>query len=168
MKTLSLLQPWASLVAAGAKRIETRSFRTSYRGPLAIHASKGFPRDAKDLCNAAVVRKALGWSFDYQPTLTFGCIVATCRLVQCLQTEVVVEVAKGNGGTFLDFGLNEWIVSEQELAFGNYEPGRWAWLLADIKALPAPVPAKGALGLWEWTPPRAVPESNIKFTNERW
>lgn len=40
MKALSLTQPWASLVAVGAKRIETRSWRTSYRGPLAIHAAK--------------------------------------------------------------------------------------------------------------------------------
>ena len=40
MKTLTFLQPWATLVALEAKRIETRSWRTSYRWPLAIHASK--------------------------------------------------------------------------------------------------------------------------------
>ena len=39
MKTLSLIQPWASLIALGEKRIETRSWGTRYRGPLAIHAS---------------------------------------------------------------------------------------------------------------------------------
>ncbi len=41
MKTLSLLQPWATLVVMGVKQIETRSWRTDYRGPLLIHASKG-------------------------------------------------------------------------------------------------------------------------------
>lgn len=41
MKGLSLTQPWATLVAIGAKRIETRIWATSYRGPLAIHAAKG-------------------------------------------------------------------------------------------------------------------------------
>lgn len=40
MKALSLKQPWASMVANGTKTIETRSWRTSYRGPLAIHASQ--------------------------------------------------------------------------------------------------------------------------------
>jgi len=39
VKTLTLSQRWATLVALGAKRIETRSWRTSYRGPLAIHAA---------------------------------------------------------------------------------------------------------------------------------
>lgn len=40
MRCISLHQPWASLIALGAKRIETRSWDTSYRGPLAIHAAK--------------------------------------------------------------------------------------------------------------------------------
>lgn len=40
LKALTLHQPWASLVAVGAKTIETRSRRISHRGPLAIHAGK--------------------------------------------------------------------------------------------------------------------------------
>ncbi len=50
MKALSLTQPWASLVAIGAKNIETRSWSTGYRGWLAIHASKAFPGGARALC----------------------------------------------------------------------------------------------------------------------
>lgn len=38
MKALSLMEPWAALIAAGVKSIETRSWRTAYRGPLYIHA----------------------------------------------------------------------------------------------------------------------------------
>ncbi len=41
MKTLTLTQPYASLIAFGAKRIETRTWATTYRGPLAIHAADG-------------------------------------------------------------------------------------------------------------------------------
>lgn len=37
MRILTLTQPWASLIAIGAKTLETRSWRTGYRGPLAIH-----------------------------------------------------------------------------------------------------------------------------------
>ena len=36
MKALSLYQPWATAIALGSKRIETRGWPTSYRGPLAI------------------------------------------------------------------------------------------------------------------------------------
>jgi hypothetical protein len=38
MKTLSIRQPWAHLVVMGRKTIENRTWRTSYRGPLLVHA----------------------------------------------------------------------------------------------------------------------------------
>jgi len=40
VKFLTLVQPWASLIAEGHKSIETRGYSTKYRGPLAIHAGK--------------------------------------------------------------------------------------------------------------------------------
>jgi hypothetical protein len=40
-----------------------------------------------------------------------------------------------------------------ETAFGDFGPGRYGWLLADVTPLPAPVAARGALGLWWWQPP---------------
>lgn len=40
MKALSVRQPWASLIASGAKTIELRSWPTRYRGELLICASK--------------------------------------------------------------------------------------------------------------------------------
>lgn len=43
MKVLTLHQPYATAIALGHKRYETRSWWTSYRGPLAIHAAKGLP-----------------------------------------------------------------------------------------------------------------------------
>ena len=40
MKVLSIKEPWATLIASKQKYIETRSWKTSYRGELYIHASK--------------------------------------------------------------------------------------------------------------------------------
>lgn len=40
MKALTIHQPWASLIAYGFKRFETRGWRTNYRGLVAIHAGK--------------------------------------------------------------------------------------------------------------------------------
>lgn len=40
MRGITVRQPWASLIAGGVKTIETRSRRTSYRGPVAIHAAQ--------------------------------------------------------------------------------------------------------------------------------
>jgi len=88
VKALSLTQPWASLVALGFKRVETRSWGTIYRGPLAIHAAKGFPRFARDFADAERVR---GRCPDVLP---FGSIVAVCRLVGVRPTAGLAEISE--------------------------------------------------------------------------
>ena len=40
MKTLTVKQPWATLLVCGKKTIETRPWKTKYRGTVAIHAGK--------------------------------------------------------------------------------------------------------------------------------
>ena len=40
MRTLSVRQPWANLLADGTKTIELRTWATDYRGPLVICAAK--------------------------------------------------------------------------------------------------------------------------------
>ena len=145
MKAITLTQPWASLVAIGAKRIETRSWKTSFRGPIAIHAAKGFPDAAKRFCESQMVRRALGWcdsSVEIASTLPTGCVIATAELVNVLPTEVV------NGSTVFAVSIEQ--VSDQERAFGDYGPGRFAWFLENVKMLDEPVPARGMLSLWEW------------------
>lgn len=150
MKAITLTQPWATLVAIGAKKIETRGWRTRYRGPLAIHAAKGFPKEAQQLAYYVepfrtvlaqahcIPTQAYGMTPENLPT---GCVVATCELVEC----VLIEDHS------TDWGLR-WPITEQERAFGDYTPGRYAWLLADVQPLATPVPARGALGLWNWEP----------------
>lgn len=152
MKAITLTQPWATLVAIGAKRIETRSWATKYRGPLAIHAAKTFgvwgESGIKQLLNQYPnFGKALdrdGWTIG---TLPRSCMVATCTLVDCIQITNKREVY----GYVVSMGYNVVIPPDQpELDFGDYTPGRFAWLLADIKPLPIAYSARGALGLWEW------------------
>lgn len=40
MKAITVWQPWATLLATGQKHNETRSWKTSYRGEILIHAAK--------------------------------------------------------------------------------------------------------------------------------
>jgi len=146
MKALTLMQPWTTLIAIGAKKIETRSWSTRYRGSLAIHAAQGFPGWAKRFCEARIVCGALGWpmcpfsGMDQSwcdemkrliGTLPRGAVIATCTLVDCISTTGVEPV------------------NEQERAFGDYSPGRYAWMLNNVQQT-EPILAKGALGLWEW------------------
>jgi hypothetical protein len=151
MKVLTLTQPWATLVAIGAKRIETRSWQTGYRGPLAIHAAKGPGAlgwmQMQHMCRHVEPFKSILDLNDQHPAnvLPFGAIVATCELVDCVPTTYVRQIK------IVHIHGLEWLWTEQEKAFGDYTPGRFAWLLANVKMLPEPIPAKGALGLWEWS-----------------
>jgi hypothetical protein len=147
MKTITLTQPWATLLAIGAKQIETRSWWTSYRGLLAIHAAKGYPPACRNLCLSQPFLAALrrGGLFQFgvwHPSnndLPLGAVIAVARLVDCVPTSQIVDE-----------------ISEQERAFGDYAPGRYAWLLSDVHALPVPIHATGRLGLWDWQPPAGV------------
>jgi hypothetical protein len=155
MKAITLTQPWATLIAIGAKRIETRGWPTNYRGPLAIHAGKGLGpvhgiSGLIDLLMTEPFRSTLA-QHDYMFTADFprGAIAAVCDLVACRPT----AGRRGEQGTGPKYA--DWVheLSDQERAFGDYTPGRYGWLLDNVRALPEPIPARGALLLWEWTPP---------------
>lgn len=140
MKALSLLQPWATLVAIGAKKIETRSWKTDYRGPVAIHASTRTSRLQRLLALSRPFVDALldaGVILpDDEPDIPVGAILCVCDLVD------VTPITADNAPP------------EPERSFGDYTPGRYAWHLANVRVLPEPIPAKGRLGLW--TPPPDV------------
>ena len=156
MKALTLTQPWATLVAIGAKRIETRSWSTPHRGPLAIHAAKGFPGWAQRMCEAEVFRHALvsGGEAVAEPRLSLprSVVLCTCMLVDCLPMEAFGCLL----GVFDEYPELD---TPEERAFGDFDVfdagngrRRWAWVLEGVRALPVPVEVKGALGLWEWNP----------------
>ncbi len=162
MIALTLTQPWATLVTIGAKRIETRSWSTSYRGPLAIHAAKTFPKTARLLCHDRPFSTALAPHGFYAHNLPLGAVVATCRLVGVFPIsdhershQLPVQQADAPLMVSLSEELPapEWVTippAEPERSFGDYAPGRFAWVLDDIMPLPRPIPARGALGLWKW------------------
>jgi activating signal cointegrator 1 len=134
MKALSIIQPWASLIALGAKKIETRVWPTNYRGKLAIHASKRFPEDCGSLCFDEPFKAALAEFFSDSESfnLPTGAILATATIIGCVPVEQVSRE----------------LLAKDEGWFGNYEPGRWAWLLTDVRRLLQPIQCNGALGLW--------------------
>lgn len=156
-----MTEPWASLVAIGAKRIETRSFRVSYRGELAIHAAKGIPKYARyALTDNWAVYEALCRHFDLRcPTgrhlielLPRGVVLATCKVTDCKRIVTREHMFNDAGASSAYCASDEMLPpKEPEFSFGNYEHGRYAWILEDIKPLAKPIPAKGALRLWNWS-----------------
>ena len=130
MKVLSLTEPCATLIKEKKKLIETRSWKTSYRGELYIHASStNIPKEWRE------DKEFMGLVKD--KPLNFGNIICKCNLVDCIyMTKEYVENMKKN--------------NHQEFICGKYEEGRYAWILEDIKTLDNPIKAKGHLSIWSY------------------
>lgn len=152
-KFLTIRQPWASLIAVGAKTIETRPFSTTYRGPLAIHAGKAkavFGRMGNTLTfDDAAPKLAYATGPTGSLLLPFGAVVAVCDLVDVLP---IVDSCGGMPVRHVAVSpeltvCRDWsrTVSDQ-LPFGDFTPGRYAWLLDHVRPVD-PVPMKGAQGL---------------------
>ncbi len=155
MMCLSVSPPYGTLIALLLKKLETRSWLTNYRGKLAIHQTaapgpKGMTEAALwELCASAPFGACLqAHGYGSTARLPRGKIVAVVELVDCVPTWATwAAIAPYFTATR---GDDYWHVPppEPERSFGDYTPGRYAWLLANVVALPNPVPARGMPGLW--------------------
>lgn len=130
MKVLSLTEPCATLIKEKKKFVETRSWKTDYRGELYIHASAtSIPKEWKEDTEFMSL-------VDGVP-LNFSNIICKCNLVDCVyMTKEYVENMKNN--------------NHQEYICGKYEEGRYAWILENIIPLENPIKAKGQLNIWNY------------------
>lgn len=158
MKAISLHQPFASAVAIGSKRIETRGWATSHRGPIAIHAAKHFTIDGMirvhsswTWCGAlAGAGVKMGQDANLVDILPFGAVIAVVDLVDCRPT-----------GSLTVDELDSWRrpapdaidpLSWTERMLGNFEPGRFGWILENPRPLVRPVPAIGRQRIFNLAP----------------
>ena len=157
MKALTVLQPWASLIACDAKKIETRSWATKYRGPIAIHAGKAWTMCRREITYRDPFHSAL-WpnmtkeelmlnGYGRSCLLPVGAVIATADLIDCPMIQII-NAEKIESATAARLANFEWVTGA-EFAFGDYTPGRYAWILANVRRID-PVPAKGKQRLWDW------------------
>lgn len=134
MRAISLWQPWASAIALRKKTIETRSWSTPHRGPIAIHAAQRWTEQQRQIG----VEKGLlpeHWPGDrwtlHNGILPLGYIVAVTEI---LYVKTIPEILPA--------------LTREEYLWGNYSPGRFAWILGRVHALKQPVRAKGRQGMF--------------------
>lgn len=128
IKALTLWQPWATLIALGIKTVETRKWKTPYRGPLAIHAAYRRPRpddwgdaEQQELMLRTLWERRVNWT-----DMPRKAIVAVCELVDVLPTS--------------ELEPDPW---------GDYRAGRYGWILEEIRPLDKPIVIGGARSLWD-------------------
>ena len=137
LPAISLWQPYASAIALGLKQIETRHWRLPDKfisERVAIHAAQR--RDAEtfayiyDVCLHDELREK-GYSNWNQ--LPFGALVATAVFDRCVRIDQEFRNRL--------FG--------NEILWGNYADGRFAWILKDVQPLKEPIPCKGRQGFFK-------------------
>lgn len=126
MKVITIKQPFASLIAAGLKEYEFRTWKTNYRGEILIHAGKSIDKEA--------MKKFESVKLEY-PT---GCIIAKAKLTDCVPiTEVVKEELREKN--FLVYsGTTE-----------NADWNGYGFKLENVETM-EPIFVNGMLGLWEY------------------
>lgn len=131
LKALSIRQPWATAIACGLKTTETRSWRSNYYGQIAICASatqSGDDEESHDWYQGMIDHYRNLMPSSYY-SLPFGVCVAVAQIAAYKPSKTFLTGS-------VDFDL------------GNFEAGRWGWVLENVRQVPVPVPVKGQLGLF--------------------
>lgn len=169
---LTLWEPWASLIACGVKTIETRSWKAPDKiigQTIAIHAAKRKPYEDQrvgDWIMHEMADDSWAMTDEDRPTsshfvrLPLGAIVATARLVECLPiTERTWPQVRAHTHEItvhppdMEPRLLRWygdeLVAENisdQRPYGDFAPGRWAWILDQVEPVDPPVLFVGGQG----------------------
>lgn len=125
MKTITIKQPWATLIAKGYKEYEFRTWKTKYRGDILIHAGKSVDKEA--------MKRFEKYNLEYP----LGCIIAKAKMTDCVRVndEFLKIMQAKNFDVYK--GMNKYIEKGYGFKMENVE---------EIKH----IPVKGSLSLWEY------------------
>ena len=132
MKAISLHQPWASMIARGEKTIETRWWRTHYRGDLLICSTK---------------RPSF-------PSLPCGFAIAIVDVYDCVPYESEMDLESGFDELRARMLL---ILKLQEKS----DVRLWAWMLRDIRPITTPFEVRGRQGFFNIDLPNVLAFTDV-------
>lgn len=163
MKALSVYQPTAAAIALGAKRLETRPWKTSHRGLTAIHAAKHWTISksisiVSSWTWCAILRPygiRMGGKVELEDVLAFGAIVAVANLVDCRPAESFtvgeLDRLRRPDDDDRESGVHEW----SERMLGDFSIGRFVFVLDDVRPLPDPILVRGRQRIFNLSPAMA-------------
>ncbi|NIO69360.1 MAG: ASCH domain-containing protein [Anaerolineae bacterium] len=143
MKAISIRQPWAELILQGRRTIEPRTWQTTYRGRIAIHASQTVEEEA---CVAYGLDPA---------RVARGALVGTVELVGILPLD--------------ERGWEA--LRDQHLSLRDFPGPMFGWRLEDPQRLPQPIPMRGRMSLFnvpdEVIAGKAPPPPEVAYATRR-
>lgn len=140
MRVLTIHRPWDWAIMIGGKDVENRSWYTSYRGPLAIHAGLKYDTLAAIQCPELVLTafqiKHTRPESDWLTKSPAGRVLGIVNLDDCVRDST-----------------SRWA-----------EPGAWHWVLSNPRRLPKPLAATGRQKLWHPDPDLARALADLEAT----
>jgi hypothetical protein len=131
-------------MAIGAKKIETRSWYTTYRGWIAIHAAKKWNKDLEGICFEEPYKSVLEMK---RPNMA-GCFYYEDALKEILPLGAIVAVAKLDACIQMN-SVNIPDKTSNERQFGDYRLGRFMWRTSDVIKLAVPILYRGQQGIFD-------------------
>lgn len=126
MKALSGTQPWFWSILHCGKDIENRSWPTSFRGTIALHASKGMTKYQYQEARIFIEKLCPDVVVPLDKELVRGAIIGVVDIIDCFK-KLPLVTEKDSPWFFGDYGF----------------------VLRNIKPLPKPIACKGSLGFWD-------------------
>lgn len=161
---ISLWQPWSMLWALGEKINETRHWQIPARyrnSTIYIHAAQKWNGELAEYCQMRYFKEAFLRHLDIVGEDVPDQIGVTYRMVRVApgqyiklpfgavigKVDVVTGIPTDHHRNYLAVDIRE-----KEVAFGDYSPGRYAWVGGGHQVLPSYIPLKGAQGFFTYTP----------------
>lgn len=155
MKTITIKQPWASLIVEGIKDIENRTWPTRFRGRVLIHAAgkiadffKGenlaFTPEQWKMINSKIYTNKEKYKKDI---FKYSAIIGSVEIVDCVLNHSSVWAEKPEP---------EYLTTEKGREL-KVKP-IYNWVLANPIKFHEPIPAKGKLSFWDYQNILAEPE----------
>ena len=119
MKAISIRQPWSWLIVNGIKDIENRKWRTDYRGPLLIHASKLWDQEGYEFIQS----RGGEWKTDFlqeKEDFERGYLIGMVEMIDCVEHHP-----------------SKWFF------------GPWGFVFESPEVWADPIPYRGQLGLFD-------------------
>lgn len=135
MKAITICEPYATLIARGIKRVENRTWSTTYRGPIYIHAGKS--KEWLTLNEALRLDGTPRLDVAYDIPLSemhFGCIIAIVKMIDCVHIN--------------NIHIPRIADKYPWLADHPHTNGPWCFIFAERPTLIGPWPWRGALGIF--------------------
>lgn len=149
MKTITIKQPWASLICQGIKDIENRTWATKFRGRVLVHAAAKSWRWSQVL---SYISDEMAWALHkngaskkWLDSLETGAIIGSVEIVDCVINHASIWAEKSKQAQ-----MGKLVIQQEKTTYN--------WVLANPIRFPKPIPIKGRLGFWDYPNILSKPE----------